>query len=280
MSSSALIAVDIGNSRLKLGLFNRAGIDSVAAGKLPEPTDMLGLPHADRTGNFDVDQLAAWCDKHQLDGAAWLVASVHRGSSDRLAAGVAELARQSGRDWPVRILANRDVPLVVQIDQPDLLGIDRTVAAYAANRVRDPRRAAIVVDMGTATTVDLLQTDGSFVGGAILPGIDISARALAEHTDALPRVTLEHLERPPAAVAKAAVPAIESGLFWGAVGAIRELVNRYSAGLPTPPEVFLTGGASPLVARALAETDHFSVRHLPNLVLAGIALAEQKLSKE
>jgi len=279
MSASVLIAVDIGNSRLKLGRFDRAGAAALGSRQLPEPSDTIILPHEDRTGSFEVDQLIGWCNKHKLTGADWLVSSVHRGSSERLAAAVADLARQAGCDWPVRFLTNRDVPLVIHLDEPDNLGVDRAVASFGVNRVRDPRRAAIVVDMGTATTVDLLQTDGSFVGGAILPGITLSARALAEHTDVLPLVSLDHLRHPPAPVAKAAVPAIESGLFWGAVGAIRELVSRYSAGMPEPPEVYLTGGAAPLVAQALVATDHFSVQHVPHLVLAGIALADQSLSE-
>ena len=95
----------------------------------------------------------------------------------------------------------------------------------------------------------------------------------------LPLVSLDQLERPPAAVAKAAVPAIESGLFWGVVGAIRELASRYAAGLAGPPELFLTGGASRLVAQALAETDQLAVRYVPHLVLGGIALISQELSQ-
>lgn len=278
MSSTALIAVDVGNSRIKLGRFDRAGIAALAERRLPKPSDTLVLPHEDRTGSFDVDRLAAWCDKNQFTGGDWLVSSVHRGSSERLAAAVADLARQAGRDWPVRFLTNGDVPLVIHLDAPDKLGIDRVVASCAVNHVRDRHCAAVVVDMGTATTVDLLQTDGSFVGGAILPGIGMSSRALAEHTDVLPLVSLDHLQRPPEPLGKSVVPAIESGLFWGTVGAIRELASRYSADLPEPPEVYLTGGASLHVGRLLAADQQFSARHVPHLVLAGIALVDRELT--
>jgi type III pantothenate kinase len=276
ISHDTLIAIDIGNSRLKFGLFDRAATDEV---QLPEPIDTLGLPHEDGTGGFDVGALAAWCDKHQVADAAWIVSSVHRGTSDRLAAAVGDLARSRKCDWPVRLLTNRDLSLVIHLDQPERLGIDRVVASFAVNRVRDPRRAAVVVDMGTATTVDLVQEDGSFVGGAILPGVGLSARALAEHTDVLPLVSLENLEQLPEPLGKSAVPAIQSGLFWGAVGGIRELVTRFSDGLPELPDVFLTGGASPHVAEALADGRH-TVRHLPHLVLSGIALAALELSEE
>jgi type III pantothenate kinase len=265
-----LIAVDIGNSRIKFGRFERAE----RAGQLPAPSDSLGLPHDAKTGEFDIARLTAWCAEKQVMDARWLTASVHRATSERLVAAVADIARKAGREWPLRFLTNRDVPLVIHLDQPDLLGIDRVVAAFAVNWVRDPRRAAVVADLGTATTVDLLAADGAFAGGSILPGITMSGQALAEHTDVLPLVTLDKLERPPAALAQAAVPAIESGLFWGAVGAIRELVNQYAGDLAEPPEVFLTGGASRLVAEALTGGG-LAIRHVPNLVLAGIALVDR-----
>jgi type III pantothenate kinase len=144
------------------------------------------------------------------------------------------------------------------------------VAALAADRLRQRDRAAIIVDLGTAITVDLVESDGAFAGGAILPGIATSARALAEQTDALPQVTLEFLDHPPAPLGKSTVPAIESGIYWGAIGAIRELVIQLSAPFQTQPDLFITGGASRQVADLLKTQG--AVRHVPNLVLSGIAL--------
>ena len=184
------------------------------------------------------------------------------------------MAKKLGRRWPLRQLTYRDVPLVIHVDAPERVGIDRLLAAVAADRLRRPDRAAIIVDAGTAITVDLLDENGAFCGGAILPGIAMSARALEEQTDALPRVALEHLAHPPAPLGKSTVPAIESGLYWGAVGAIRELIRRLAAPLAAPPDVLLTGGASPEVAEILAASENWSVRHVPHLVLAGIALVD------
>jgi type III pantothenate kinase len=156
------------------------------------------------------------------------------------------------------------------VDEPARVGIDRLLAAVAVDRLRHRERAAIVVDLGTAITVDLVEPDGAFAGGAILPGIATSARALAEQTDALPQVHLEFLDHPPAALGKSTVPAIESGIYWGAIGAIRELVSQLSAPFQTRPDLFITGGASGQVADLLKS--HGTVRHVPNLVLSGIAL--------
>src|SRR6185312_7996787 len=109
---------------------------------------------------------------------------------------------------------------------------------------RSADRAAIIVDLGTAITVDLLEAGGAFAGGAILPGIATSARALDERTDALPRVPLEFLDKPPVPLGKSTVSAIESGIYWGAIGAIRELIGQLAAPLKRAPDVFITGGAS------------------------------------
>jgi type III pantothenate kinase len=164
------------------------------------------------------------------------------------------------------------VKLAIEVDSPERVGVDRLMAAVAAERLRGSDRAAVVVDLGTAITVDLVTPAGAFAGGAILPGLAMSAQALEEQTDALPHVPLDHWQRPPAPLGKSTVPAIEAGLFWGTVGAVRELIGQLSAGCESSPDVFLTGGHAPLVATALANSVSWTVRHVPHLVLAGIAI--------
>jgi type III pantothenate kinase len=265
-----LVAVDIGNSRIKLGLFDRGG-DSP---ELPVPLESLELPLAHPAGEFDEKLLTHWCNKNIAGDALWRMSSVHRGATERLIAAAAA-AKQPGREWTLRQIAHAEVPLATEVDYPDRVGMDRLLAALAANRLRAADRAAIVVDLGTAIKVDLVTAAGAFAGGAILPGLAMSARALEEQTDALPHIEVDHWREPPYPLGKSTVPAIESGLFWGAVGAIRELSARYAAELPTPPDFFITGGSAPLVAQVLASTCDFPVRHLPHLVLSGIALMDQ-----
>ncbi|MBU4399725.1 MAG: type III pantothenate kinase, partial [Planctomycetes bacterium] len=174
----------------------------------------------------------------------------------------------------------------VRLPRPDMVGIDRLVDAVAVNRLRRPGQPAAIVDVGTAITVDLVSAEGVFLGGAILPGIEMSARALLQFTDLLPLVDTSDLESPPPPVGIDTVSAIQSGLYWGAVGAIRELVQRQcetasgagwggsSTATPTrstatPTPVFLTGGAGAAVADLLGP----AACYVPNLTLAGIALA-------
>ncbi len=262
-------AVDIGTSRMKIGRFAPR---STSGAELPVPDAIFDLAIDHATGEFDARRLAEWFDEHVRDDAQWLVASVHRGAADRFEIHVSDIAKRSGTRCRVRRLAYRDVPLTIRVDEPARVGIDRLVAAFAADRLRRRDRAAIVVDLGTAITVDLLDAEGAFCGGAILPGIALSARALSEHTDALPRVTLDHLEKPPNALGKSTVPAIEAGIYWGAIGAVRELIAQMSSGLTKAPDVFLTGGASAHVAELLTTNAEYEVLHVPHLVLSGIAL--------
>ena len=265
---STLVAADIGNSRIKLGRFESAA----QVRDLPEPTATLELPIAGTVTEFDTMSLAAWCEENIAGRANWLVSSVHRGAAGRLTAEVATLARQLDRSWPLRQLAFSDVPLVVEVDEPARVGMDRLMGAVAADRLRPADQAAIVVDLGTATKLSMLSDVGAFIGGAILPGLAMSARALEEQTDALPHVAVEHWQRPPLALGRSTVPAIESGIFWGTVGAVRELVNQFSQLYQPSPPVFITGGGSQLVAEILAEDSSLKLRHVPHLVLAGVAI--------
>lgn len=264
-----LIAVDIGNSRIKLGQFRIAPCD---ARLLPEPNRIVDLAIHHETGTFDFKRLGELFSADGSAEATWLVASVHRAAAAQFTSALNYFARQSGTKPQYRLLTYHDVPLTIRVDEPHRVGIDRLIAALAADRLRSPGRGAIIVDLGSAITVDLLEADGSFAGGAILPGIAMSARALEEHTDALPRVALEVLDRPPAALGKSTIKAIESGIYWGAIGAIREIIGQLAAPFPSVPEIFITGGASVHVAELL--TKQYSVRHVPNLVLSGIALVK------
>ncbi|MEN6451724.1 MAG: type III pantothenate kinase [Thermoguttaceae bacterium] len=262
--------MDIGNARIKLGLFDR---EHGAA--MPEPLATLSLMGDAPNDATNPDEIASWLEEidplHACKHAPydWSIASVNRPAAARLIDWLRE-HRPADR---VRLLCNADVPLEVRLPQPELVGIDRLVNAVAVNRLRQPDAAAIVVDVGTAITVDLLSADAAFLGGAILPGMAMSARALNEFTDRLPVVDVSKLTAPPA-VGAATVSAIESGVFWAAVGAIRELVRQMSDG-QNLVEVFITGGAGAAVMRELGP----NVRYVPHLTLSGIALAAARVAR-
>jgi type III pantothenate kinase len=285
-TQAQLVAVDIGNSRMKLGQFTRearlTNVPKHAACSqpdlpLPEPVATFELPVAHDTGQFDLVLLSKWCEANLSADVLWSIGSVHRGAATLLATTIAEWARQLRVAWSAHRLEHTDVPMAVRVDEPARLGIDRLLAGFAANRLRDPNRSAIVVDLGTAITVDLIEATGVFAGGAILPGIGMAGRALAEQTDALPHITLDPTGAPPSALGKSTKAAIEAGLYWGAVGAISEIVARLSALQPTAPEQFVTGGASEAVITSFREKS--DVQRVPHLVLGGIALVEAQRAR-
>lgn len=257
MSANGLIAVDIGNARTKLGLF--AG-DSATG--IPEPIGTLPL----LDDAPELEKIASWLADEVDRELTWWIASVNRSAASQLI----DWIREHRPEDRVTLLASGDLPLEVRLERPDMVGIDRLVDAVAANRLRTADRTAVIVDVGTAITVDLIASDGAFLGGAILPGIQMSARALHEFTDLLPLVDVSELTVPPQVLGTDSVPAMESGLFWGSVGAIRELIERLcDKDRFGQPQVFLTGGAGEAVATLLGP----DVRYIPHLTLAGIALA-------
>jgi len=249
MPESSLIAVDIGNTRIKLGEFAGAPVEG-----LPDALRQLALPSEEALGA----ELELWAP---VDGQ-WLIGSVFRAATDRLVAWLAQHRPQA----QVSVLTYRDLPLEIDLEHAELAGLDRLAAAVGANRLRTPGRAAVVLDVGTAIKANLLDERGSFRGGAILPGLAMSARALHELTDLLPLIPYSELEEAPPAVGRSTVPAMRSGLFWGAVGAMKELIARMGEERDGV-EVFLTGGAAPGVADLLGT----NAQYVPHLTLGGIA---------
>jgi len=253
-NSNPLLAVDVGNNRVKVAAFT-GPMDS----GLPEPERSWTLP-----GDVpSLDRIVADCPTSDQK-LHWWVGSVNRPTTSRL---IDWLGEHRPVD-EITLLASGDLPLEVNLPRPDMVGIDRLLAAVAANRIRQPDRPAVVVDLGTAVTVDLISSDGVFQGGAILPGIEMAARALHDYTDLLPRIEMSELTESPEPLGKATEPAMRSGLYWGAVGAVRELTTRMIADASIEPELLVTGGAGPMVAKLLSESAH----HIPHLTLAGIAL--------
>ena len=261
MKSYPLIAVDVGNNRLKFGCFEPA-----TGTGLPEPVDSLQLDDEDP----QLDRISDWLADRASGPLGWWVGSVNRPTTTRL---VDWLKRRRSGD-AVTLLAADDLPISVGLERADMVGIDRLLDAVAANHLRRSSHPAIVIDLGSAITVDLVSAEGAFLGGSILPGIAMSARALHEFTDLLPAVEMSELADPPPPLGDSTIPAMRSGLYWGAVGAIRELIARLTADQPEGADVFLTGGAGSAVAGLLGRT----ARHITHLTLAGIALTAGRYS--
>ncbi len=258
-----LLAIDVGNSRIKFGLFDLREIERGATG-LPECRRFTYVSIAEAPPD---ETLSTWIADR--DG---LIPAIATGSRP-------ERIERLCREWnhpriarPVALSDRGILTLRYDVRHPEQVGIDRLLGAVAARRLAPPGTGAVIVDSGTATTVDLVDADGTFRGGAILPGLALSARALHEYTQLLPEIPLAELD----AEAKGPVgrdtrEAIRSGLYWGHLGAIRELTAHYTALVPGAV-LLLTGGGGRLLARQLPE---FTL--VPGLALQGFALLAPRL---
>jgi len=157
--------------------------------------------------------------------------------------------------------ANCEIGVSILVDEPDEVGADRLVNAAAAHqRYGGP---LIVIDFGTATTFDIVDGDGSYYGGVIAPGINLSLDALHMAAAKLPRVAVQ---RPDRVIGKSTIPAMMSGIYWGYVGLIEGLLARIQAEFGSSMTVIATGGLAPLFAEATEAIHHFDA----DLTLRGL----------
>jgi type III pantothenate kinase len=184
------------------------------------------------------------------------------------------------RTWPgdraplAVVTDRRTFPIAVEVDAPERVGLDRLLNAIAAQRLRQENQPVVIVDSGTAVTVDYVNRRGAFAGGAILPGIGMGARALHQYTALLPLMQAPGIAAaPPPVVGKNTIAAMTSGLYWGHVGAVRELAMRIVDADPgDPPRLMLvTGGAGAVVSPHLERSQEWPFLPLQGLVLAYLA---------
>jgi type III pantothenate kinase len=157
-----------------------------------------------------------------------------------------------------------DLPIKVLTDQPADTGIDRVLNIAAAYEQME--KACVVVDAGTAITIDCCNDAGEFLGGSIAPGVALMVDSLHERTAKLPRVNLEIPTEP---FAKSTTTAIQSGVYHGIRGMLKEVVETYATELGTWPDIIATGGDAPKLF------GDWELIHAiaPDLTLYGIALA-------
>jgi type III pantothenate kinase len=258
MIDPMLLALDIGNTNVTIGLF-RAGalIGSRRAATNPSATSdevelvLGGLLQLDGIGLADVDAVS--------------LASV----VPRLTVAVERLTARRGQTLVAASAGT--VPLAVRVDRPDDVGADRLVNALAAARLYGT--PAVVVDFGTATTLDCVAADGAYVGGAIAPGLELGLEALATRTAKLPRIELVAPDR---AIGRNTVHAMQAGTVFGYQALAAGLLDRVRAELgdangvePGAVKAILTGGlsAAPWV-KGLRGIDAID----PELTLKGLAI--------
>ncbi len=156
------------------------------------------------------------------------------------------------------------LPIDVALAEPLKVGVDRLCNAAAA--YERLKHSCVVIDFGTAVTVDLVDDDGVFQGGAILPGLKLQLAALRDHTAQLPDVPVEIPEDP---IGRSTREAMQNGVCRGLCGAVRGLVEAYATKINHWPQTVATGGDAVLLAPHCDFLDNV----VPDLCLRGVGLA-------
>ena len=247
-----LLAVDIGNTNVALGVFR--GADLVGTWRLE--TD------PQRTADEYAATLLTLLPQRGLDLAS--IDGVVIGSGvPRLQDTFVEIARRYSDCTPLIVNGTMRTGIRVNIDNPAEAGADRICNAIAARaRYGSP---AIVVDFGTATNFDVVSPEGDYIGGAIAPGIEVAAEAIFRRGARLFNVGLN---APPQAIGRNTVAALQSGIVLGYVGLIDGLVTRIQAELGGNARVIATGGLAERVARQTTTIQTVD----PHLTLTGLRL--------
>jgi type III pantothenate kinase len=244
-----LLVLNVGNSRLAAGAF--------VGGEL---VDSSRAAHADRR-QWGESIRKVWSRVGDLQSPAIVAASVCPDLNSELDEIVQTETGQSIQ-WVGRQI---DLPIEVCTQNPTETGIDRVLNIAAAYQQME--KACVVVDAGTAITVDCCNDNGDFLGGAIAPGLDMMLDALHEKTAKVPRVTFAV----PGEVGfgDSTAAAISLGVFHAVRGLVKETVESFSTQLGSWPEIIATGGN----AKQLFEGWELIHAIAPDLTLYGIALA-------
>lgn len=180
--------------------------------------------------------------------------------------------RRLCRDWfrcePLVARSTLNWGFDIRVDRPQEVGADRLLNALAAHH--HYKGPLVVVDFGTATTFDVVDRDGAYLGGIIAPGINLSIEALHRAAARLPRIGIG---RPQAVIGRDTVSAMQAGIFWGYVGLIEGIVGRIRAEREDPTlKLVATGGLAPL----LAEGTTLIERVDPDITLEGLRLLAER----
>lgn len=227
-----LLTIDIGNTNIALGLYE---------GKKLGARWRLATDHERMPDEYGIQMLGllqhSGCSVAQLNGVC--MASVVPVLTSRLQQACKVYFNQT----PLIVDETIKTGIKLMVDDPKTVGADRIVDAVAVYQMY--RGTACVVDFGTATTFDAITAEGEYLGGAIAPGIGISADALATRTAKLPRVDLQ---TPPSVIGRNTIHAMQSGLMLGYIAMVEGMVKRFRAELGPDMKVIATGGLAETVA--------------------------------
>jgi type III pantothenate kinase len=250
-----LLTIDIGNTNIVAGIFD---------GEELKATWRLGTD----VHKLEDEYAALFFDLLSMKGLAFADVdnAIISSSVPPLVTVFEEFCRRYFNVTPMVVGPGIKTGVRISLENPREVGADRIVNTAAAHRLYGG--PLIVIDFGTATTLDAVSEEGDYLGGAIAPGIVISSEALFEHAAKLPRV---ELVRPQKAIGKNSVLAMQSGIIFGYVGLIEGIVARMQKELGGKAKVIATGGLADIIAGETSVVDAVE----PDLTLVGLRLINE-----
>jgi type III pantothenate kinase len=246
-----LLAIDIGNSLIKFGIFDRAKLVS-----------RFFIPTVREYSPQKLYELT----KENLENkiSEIIISSVVTELHDSFQ----QFSKNDFHIKPIFVSNNFDFGLKINYNPPANLGVDRLINAFAASKTYG--KPCILCSFGTATTIDVVSADSEFTGGIIAPGMNTLAEALHLKTSKLPRV---EIKKPESVIGSSTVSSIQSGIFYGYIGLVEGILERIFDELKEKPRVIATGGFSKLIAEncSLVETVD------ENLTLEGLRMIYEKI---
>ncbi len=260
-SMNPLLAINIGNTNIHLGIFQNAAL--AGSWRAHAEPDKTADEYTVLFQEF-FSEVGTGCNPVPTFRGAILVSVV-----PPLTPTLVQLCRDHFHLDPIIVNSNLTTGMPIRYENPRALGVDRLVGAISAKEKFGA--PVIVIDFGTATTFNVVNRAGEFAGGAIAPGLNLAADALYRGTAQLPRIDLAV---PPRAIASDTVHAIQSGVLFGYVGLVEGMIGRLRDELGEPKaRVIATGGRANLIAPQTHGIDAVE----PNLILEGLRIIFEKV---
>ena len=249
-----LLVADIGNTNITFGVYENETMPEIL--RLPSdkelPQEEYEILLHTLFKNYDIDSCIIGSVVHELD--------------EKLKNAISETFKIT----PVLLDNNMDIGIKLDLKTPHEVGADRVANAYAAYMMYE--KPVIVVDLGTATTFDIINRNGDFIGGVIMPGINLQFNSLCRNTSKLPKINADKSEK---AIGDSTENAILSGVIRGTACAIEGLINQCEKELGKKAIIVATGGDSELIAEYMTRQFDFVN---PYLTLEGLRFLYKRLS--